>query len=79
MAGQDIDQQHFAARRGDRDPRRHDARVVDDEKLALDLVRQVRKAAVADVAARAVVDEQPRPVAALRRLLRDQFGRQRPI
>ena len=60
----------------DRDPRRHDARVVDDDELAVQLVRQLGEPPVPHRAGRPLVDEQPRRVAPRRRLLRDQLGRQ---
>ena len=34
-----LEQQHLAARRLDRDPRRHDLRVVDDDELPVQLLR----------------------------------------
>ena len=71
-----LEQQHFALRLVDPDPGRHDPRVVHDGELAGELVRQLGERAVADVAGRALVDEQPRRVAALRRMLRDQLRRQ---
>ena len=59
------------------DPRRHDARVVDDdERRPPQLLGQLAEAAVPDVARRALVDEQPRLVAPLGRMLRDQLRRQ---
>src|SRR5207302_338001 len=73
---QPLQQEHLAARRGDRDPRRHDAGVVDDDELATpQLVRQLGEAAVSHRAGRAVVDEQPRVAAPRRRMLRDERGR----
>ena len=59
----------------DRDPRRHDPRVVDDDELAVQLVRQLGEAAVPHRAGRPLVDEEPRLVAPRRRMLRDQLRR----
>ena len=56
--------------------RRDDLGVVDDDELAGELVGQVGERAMADVARRAVVDEQPRGVAPVGGMLRDQLGRE---
>ena len=56
--------------------RRHDLRVVDDDELPGQLVRQLSDGAMANRAGRALVDEQPRRVATLGRMLRDQLRRQ---
>ena len=71
-----LEEEHLAARRVDRDACGDDARVVQDDELAVQLPRQVGETPVADRAGRAVVDEEPRGVAPRRRLLRDQLGRQ---
>ena len=75
-----LDEQHLdraAAGAAQMQPRRDDARVVDDHQRApRQLVRQVAEAPVPHRADRAVVDEQPRLVPALERMLRDQLGRQ---
>src|SRR6185437_8197139 len=55
---QRLEQQHLAARRLDRDPRRHDLRVVDNDELPTKLARQVVERAMADGAGPALVDEQ---------------------
>ena len=68
-----LEQQHLALRPLDPDPRRDDPRVVDDGELPRELLRQLREPAVPNVAGRAVVDEQPRGVAAFGRMLRDQL------
>src|SRR2546421_7514980 len=70
-----LEQQHLASRGGDRDPRRHHLRVVDDDELPSQLLRQLAERAMADGAGLALVDEQPRRVATLRRMLRDQLRR----
>jgi hypothetical protein len=70
-----LEQENFAARLGDADPRGHDARVVDDDELAVQLLAEVGEDAVADVAGRPVVHEQPRCVAPLCRVLGDQLVR----
>ena len=49
VAVEALEQEHLAARRRDRDARRHDARVVhDDELAAAELVRQLGEAAMPD-------------------------------
>ena len=61
-------------------PRRHDTRVVDDDELAVEARPAARgRLRCRIVAARAVVDEQPRLVAPLGRVLRDQLRRQRVL
>ena len=74
-----LEQQHLGlapARALEPQPRRQHARVVDDDERPLgELVRQLVEAAVPDLAARAVVDEQPRRVPPLERVLRDQLLR----
>ena len=71
-----LEQEQLAARRLDRDPRRHDLRVVDDDELPVQLLGQLVEPAVPDVAGRAFVDEQPRRVTPLGGILRDQLRRQ---
>ncbi len=71
-----LEEQHLPTGALDRDPRGHDARVVHDDELSAELVRQVAEAAVPDGARRALVDEQARLVAPLGRRLRDQVGRE---
>src|SRR5262249_42106836 len=71
-----LEQQHLAAGRGDRDPRRHDLRVVDDEERPLQLLGQLGAGGVAAGAGPAPVEEEARRVAAVRRMLRDQLRRQ---
>ncbi len=60
-------------------PRRHDTRVVDHDQLPAQLLRQLTEPAVADVAATAVVHQQPRLVATLGGVLRDQLLGQRVL
>src|SRR5205085_5939553 len=76
VAAKGLDEEHLAARALEPDPRRHDARVVDDDERVPDLVRQIGEPAVADGAGCAVVDEEPRVVPPLERPLRDELGRQ---
>src|SRR5213076_557946 len=57
-------QQHFAARPLDRDPRRDDARVVDDGERVPDDVRELCERSVIDAPGHALVDQQSRLVAA---------------
>ena len=76
VAVQLLDEEHLAARALEPDSRGHDARVVHDDERVPDLVREVREPPVADRPGRALVDEQPRLVASLRRVLRDQLRRQ---
>ena len=77
VALEPLEQEHLAARPLDPDPRRHDPRVVHDrERPRRQLVRQVAEDAVAHLPAGPRVDEQPRLVPPLRRLLRDQLRRQ---
>src|SRR5439155_1499299 len=71
-----LEQQHLAARRLDRDACGDDLRVVDDDQLPVQLLRQLRERAVARRAARAVVDQQARFVPARGRVLRDQLVRE---
>ena len=71
-----LQQQHLTLRPLDPDPSRHDARVVHDGELAGELVRQLGEDAMADGAARPVVDEQPGGVPPSRRLLGDQLRRE---
>ncbi len=68
-----LEQQHLAARRVDRDPGRHDLRVVDDDELATQLLGQLREAAMPHRAGRALVHEQARLVTPQSRMLRDQL------
>ena len=74
-----LEQQHFAARRFDRDPRRHDLGVVDHGELAVQLFWQLREPAVANRSGRPLVDEEPRVVAPRGRMLRNQPLRQRVL
>ena len=74
IAVESLEQQHLAARRGDEDPRGHDAGVVDDDELTVQLVGQLCETPVADFTARAVVDEQPGIAALRRRVLSDERG-----
>src|SRR6266851_5772389 len=76
IAFEPLEQEHLATRRVDRDPRRYDLGVVDHRELAVQLLRQRGEAAVADRAGRALIDEEPRIVAAHGRMLRDQLRRQ---
>ena len=55
--------------------RGNDPGVVDDDELAAELVGQLGERPMPDVARRAVVDEQPRRVARVGRMLRDQLRR----
>ena len=71
-----LEQQHLAARLLDRDPRRDDPGVVDDDKRVADLPCKVGESAVSGDAGRALVDQQPRLVAPQRRMLGDQLGRE---
>ena len=70
-----LEQQHLALGLRDRDPRGHDARVVDHRERVDDL-GQLAEYCVSHVAGGARVDEQPRLVPLLRRMLRDQLRRQ---
>ena len=75
-----LEQQDLAARTLDPNPGRDHPGVVDDDELArLELVRQLGEPALPNLAARAVVDEQSRVVAAIQRALCDQLRRQRVI
>jgi hypothetical protein len=68
---------HGAARRTpDAQPARDDARVVDDDELPGDEVRELRERSVLDLTGREAVDEQARGVPRLRRALRDQLRRE---
>lgn len=61
-------------------PRRDDARIVQNEKIAGgEILRQVEKAPMRDLTRGAVQDQQPRLIASGGRGLGDQFGRQRVI
>ena len=72
-----LEQEHLALRALDRDPRGHDPRVVDDDERIADLRRKIARTCGARPGPqRTVVDEQPRLVAPLGRVLRDQLGRQ---
>jgi hypothetical protein len=71
-----FEQQHLPARPLDRDPRGKHARVVDDDELLAELVREVAEDAVPHVARRPLVHEQAGFVAPLRGMLRDQLRRQ---
>jgi hypothetical protein len=71
-----LEQQHFAARRLQRDPRRHDLRVVDDHELAVELLGQLGEPAMPHRTGCAVIHKEPRPVPARRRMLRDQLLRE---
>src|SRR5213595_2005615 len=71
-----LEQEQLAARRFDGDPRRHDLRVVHDDELPLQLLRQLVERPVPDGTGPAFVDEQPRRVTPFRRILRDQLRRQ---
>ncbi len=62
-----------------RESRGDDARVVDDRQVARELLAELGERPLPDVAGAAVVDEQPRRVAPLRRPLGDQLGRQRVV
>ena len=62
-----------------REARGDDARVVDDRQVPRELLGQLGERPLPDVAGAAVVDEQPRRVAPLRRPLCDQLGRQRVV
>jgi primosomal protein N' (replication factor Y) len=53
------EQEHLAARRLDRDPRRHDASVVHDHELVPELVGEIGELSVPDVPGGPVVNEQP--------------------
>ena len=68
-----LEQEHLASWTFDPDPRRHDPGVVDDGQLARELLRQVGEHAMSDLAGAAVVHEQSRGVAPLRRVLGDQL------
>ena len=68
-----LEQQHLAARALERQARRKHARVVDDDELAGELLRQLGEDAVPHLVPAAVVDEQPRRVAPGRRMLGDQL------
>jgi hypothetical protein len=56
-------------------PRRNDTRVVDDDELARQLLRELLEPVMPNAAALPLVDEEPRLVAALGRVLRDQLLR----
>ena len=72
-----LDQEHLSTRMLDRDPRGDDARVVDDaERVRRQQLGQLAEDVMRHLTGRARVDEQPRCVPALGRLLRDQLGRQ---
>ena len=57
-------------------PRRHDARVVDDRQVPCKLVREVGEPPVPHLPSRTVDYEQARSIAARRRMLGDQVGRE---
>ena len=65
--------------RAGRQPRGHDPRVVDDDELPSSSSGSSAKPRWRTVAGRAVVDEQPRGVAPLGRMLGDQLRRQRVV
>ena len=71
-----LEQQHLSLRLRDRDARGHHARVVDDDELVAQLLRELAEAPVPDLPVRPVEHEQPGLVAPLERPLRDQLGRQ---
>ena len=60
-------------------PRRDDASVVDDDELAAELLGQVSEPAMTSIPALPLVDQQPRLVAPLGRVLRDQLLGQRVL
>ena len=68
-----LEEEHLAPGLLDRDPRRNDTRVVDDHELAGQLVRQLGEPPVPNGPSRPLVDEQPRRVAPLDRMLRDEL------
>ena len=70
-----LEQQHLPAGTLDRDPCRHDSRVVHDRQ-AVDQRRQLAEHVVRHRARRAPVDEEPRVAATRRRMLGDQLLRQ---
>src|SRR5262249_8894241 len=71
-----LEQQHLPLRALDRNPRRHDPRVVDDHQRITDLGREVGEPPVPAPATSAVVDEQPRLIPPVGRVLRDQLRRE---
>ena len=70
---------HLATRLLDPDPSWDHARVVHDDELAAQLVRQIGERAVAHRARLALVDEEARLVPALRRVLCDQLLRKHVV
>ena len=82
LVPESLDEEHLdrAARLpAKREARGDDARVVDDRQVPRELLGQLGERPLPDVAGAAVVDEQPRRVAPLRRPLGDQLGRQRVV
>ena len=71
-----LEEQHLALRPLEPDPRRNDAGVVHDHELAGQLVRELGERSVPHQPRGTLVDEEPRGVAARRRVLRDQLRRQ---
>jgi hypothetical protein len=79
VTGAPLEQQHLhgaAARPPQREARRHDARVVDDDERLAQLLLEVGEPPVPQLPARAIDDEQPGPVAPVGGMLRDQLLRQ---
>ena len=78
-AAERLEQEHLhlaAGRLAQPQSRRHDAGVVDHHQLAVQLLGELAEAALADLSARPLEDEQPRLVAAVERPLRDQLPRE---
>ena len=71
-----LEQEQLAARRFDGDPCRHNLRVVDDDELPMQLLRQLVERPVPDGIGPALVDEQPRRVTPFGGILSDQLRRQ---
>jgi hypothetical protein len=71
-----LEQQDLAAGALDRDPRRHDTRVVDHDERVADDVRQVCERSVMYSLLHAIVDQESRLVSDRNRPLRDQISRE---
>ena len=71
-----LEQEHLALRLLERDACGYDPGVVDDDECFADFPWKIRESAVHGTAKNAVVDEQPRRVSPLGRMLCDQFGRE---
>src|SRR6266545_7896669 len=75
-AAERLEQEHFAARPLERQACGQHTRVVDDNELAAELLRQVREEAMTHLAPATVVDKQARGVAARGGMLGDQLRRE---